>query len=188
MFHLLLLVAVALGVGFGLSWYALNDGRLGGARQLGPWAAWPDLGSPAPNPYTRALLARTGALQLGRSEGLQFIATADSAGEPLDLACRYRVEGPTPAASLWTLAAVGPDGRNVASAGTPPNLDSAHVARTNDGIAIINVSSRLAGQNWLEVTGNGPFSLVLTFYDTQLASNLGADPATMPAITRGECA
>ena len=188
MVHLLLLVAVALGVGFGLSWYALNDGRLFGTRQIGPWAAWPDLGAPSPNPYTRANLARTGALQLGRSEGLQFIAAIDSAGEPLDLACLYRIEGPTPAASLWTLAAIGPDGVNVASPGTPPNLDSVHVTRTNDGIAIINVSSRLASQNWLEVNGSGPFSLVLTFYDTQLATGLGADPDLMPSITRGKCA
>jgi len=42
--NLLLMLAVALAVGFGLSWYALNDGRLFGAAQIGPWTAWPRAG------------------------------------------------------------------------------------------------------------------------------------------------
>ena len=55
------MVAIALGLGFGLSWYALTDGRYFGAAQIGPWAAWPRAGLPSPDPYTRAYLARTGA-------------------------------------------------------------------------------------------------------------------------------
>jgi len=52
--NLLLMLVVALAIGFGLSWYALSDGRLFGAAQIGPWIAWPRAGSPAPDPYTRA--------------------------------------------------------------------------------------------------------------------------------------
>ena len=66
--NLLLMLVVALAIGFGLSWYALTDGRLFGAAQLGPWIAWPRAGSPAPDPYTRAYLARSGALQLGQGQ------------------------------------------------------------------------------------------------------------------------
>ena len=75
--RLLLAIAVALGIGFGLSYYALTDGRLFGAVQIGAWTAWPDSGAPAPNPYTRGHIVRESALQLGRAEGLQFVATTD---------------------------------------------------------------------------------------------------------------
>src|SRR3990170_4069258 len=102
------MIAVALGIGFGLSWYALSDGRLFGALQVGPWAAWPEAGAPAPDPYTKAHLSRTGALQLGQSEGLQFIASTDSDGRPLLRNCRYRIDGATPVATFWTLVALDP--------------------------------------------------------------------------------
>ncbi|MBL8593796.1 MAG: hypothetical protein JNK01_14015, partial [Devosia sp.] len=96
--HLGAMLLVALVVGFGLSWYALSDGRLFGAIEIGPWSAWRDVGIPAPDPYTRAFIARSGALELGASEGIQFIATTDSDNRRLDRACRYRIDGSTPAA------------------------------------------------------------------------------------------
>src|SRR4051812_26524999 len=76
--NLCLMLAVALALGFALSYYSLTDGRLVGAAQFGPWSAWPRAGSPTPDPYTKAYLARTGALQLGQAEGVQLVATADS--------------------------------------------------------------------------------------------------------------
>ena len=62
--HLLLLIGVALSFGFGLSWFAINDGRLFGVSQIGPWLTWSAAGSPAPDPYTRAYLSRSGALPI----------------------------------------------------------------------------------------------------------------------------
>ena len=64
-----------------------------GAIEIGPWTAWRDVGVPDPDPYTRAYIARTGALQLGASEGLQFVATSDSDNRRLDRDCRYRIDG-----------------------------------------------------------------------------------------------
>ncbi len=187
LFHLLTFFAVALAVGFGLSYFALSDGRLFGAIRVGPWAAWPEVGVPNPDPYTRAHLARAGALQLGRSEGIQFVAEQDSAGAALDRSCAYRLEGPTPVATFWTLAAVDDMGSNIAAVGTPLALDSARVVRRADGIAIVNVSAQLAPQNWLEIGGTGPFALVLTFYDTQVFSVLGSSVTALPSIVRGTC-
>src|SRR5687768_3972664 len=113
------MIAVALSVGFGLSYYALTDGRLFGVARVGPWTAWPDVGSNTPNPYTRGHLAREASLQLGQSEGLQFSADTDSQGEPLTLDCGYRIEGKTPLATFWTLVAVDSFGRNLAAQGQP---------------------------------------------------------------------
>ena len=72
------MIAVAIVVGFGLSYYALGDGRLFGALRVGPWLAWPAIGATAPDPYTRAYLARSGVLPLGQGEGVTFTAGSDS--------------------------------------------------------------------------------------------------------------
>jgi hypothetical protein len=187
LFRLLGMIAVALAVGFGLSYYALTDGRVLGALRVGPWAAWPGVGVAAPDPYTRAYLARTGALQLGRSEGIAFTATGDSDGRPLDRACRYRITGTTPIASFWTLQAVAPDGRNIARPDGLLALQSREVARANDGSLVLYVSRALAPDNWLEITGNGPFQLILTLYDASSISGTGISVESLPAIAREAC-
>jgi hypothetical protein len=188
-FHLILMAAVALCVGFGLSAYALSEGAFAGVVHIGPWIAWPDSGQPEPNPYSRAYVARAGALQLGRSEGLQFTATTDSAGQPLDRACRYRIAGNTPVATFWTLVAVDPDWTNIASADGLPALRSSMLARANDGSIIAYVSRGLSPWNWLGITGNGRFQLVLTLYDTSLLQGFGGESANLlPSITREACA
>lgn len=186
-FYLLMMSAVALCVGFGLSYYALTDGRLFGVAQVGPWHAWPDVGSSAPNPYTRGHLARTAAFELGQAEGLQFTATADSDGQPLTRACSYRVDGKTPLASFWTLVAVDDAGINIAAPDVAPAIRSTDIVRNDDGSIPVNVGTRLMPGNWLELTGSGPFSLVLRLYDTAVFSGFSSDES-MPAIIRGDCA
>jgi hypothetical protein len=189
-FVLLLLasIAVALATGFGLSYYALTDGRLFGAAQIGPWISWPDLGSSAPNPYSRGHLTRESALQLGRAEGLQFVATTDSAGETLDLSCTYRLVGHVPVSSFWTLVAVDGDGVNLAAPDTDLALRSSEIVRENSGAMIVHVGRSLSPGNWLELAGEGSFSLKLTLYDTTAFSGFSSDNDTMPTITRGDCA
>jgi hypothetical protein len=184
--YLLMMIAVALSVGFGLSYYALTDGRLFGVARVGPWTAWPDVGSNAPNPYTRGHLAREASLQLGQAEGLQFVATTDSAGEPLDLACSYRIEGKTPLATFWSLVAVDPQGRNLAAEGQPLALRSTDIARANDGSTLVYVGTTLQPSNWLELAGQGLFALELTLYDTAVFSGFSSDES-MPAIVQEDC-
>lgn len=189
-FVLLLLasIVIALATGFGLSYYALTDGRLFGAAQLGPWISWPDLGSSAPNPYSRGHLTREAALQLGRAEGLKFVATTDSDGEALDLSCAYTLEGHVPVSSFWTLVAVNGEGVNLAAPGADLALRSSEIVRNNAGSMVIHVGKNLAPGNWLELAGGGPFALELTLYDTTAFSGFSSDNDTMPTITRGNCA
>jgi len=183
------MVVVALALGFGLSWYALSDGGLFGASRSGPWKAWRDVGVPAPDPYTRAYIARTGALELGAGEGLEFVATTDSDDRRLDRACRYRIDGRTPAARFWTLVPVAPeDGASIARPDGPAGFHSARLSRAGDGSVELYVSKLISPQNWLEITGEGPFNLVLTFYDTSNLSSVGTDATMLPAIIREGCA
>lgn len=189
-FVLLLLTAIALALatGFGLSYYALTDGRLFGAAQIGSWVSWPDLGSAAPNPYSRGHLTRAAMLQLGRAEGLQFVATTDSAGDALDLSCSYRLDGHVPVSSFWTLVAVDGQGINLAAPGADLALRSSEVVRNNDGSMTVHVGKSLSPGNWLELAGTGAFSLLLTLYDTTAFSGFSSDNDIMPVISRGDCA
>lgn len=182
------MVAVALVIGFGLSWYALSDGRFFGAIDVGPWTAWRDAGSPTPDPYTRAFVSRNGALQLGASEGLQFIATTDSDGQRLDRGCRYRIDGTTPVATFWTLVPTALDGAPIARPGGPAAFHSARIARAADGSMLLYVGKTLSPYNWLEIVGDGPFALALTLYDTSSFTGVGLNVASLPAIIREACA
>lgn len=185
--NLLLMLAVALVTGFGLSWYAVTDGRFFGAYQSGPWTTWLRAGVPDPDPYTRAYLARNSGLQLGLSEGIQFIATTDSDGRSLNRDCRYRVDGNTPTATFWTLVPFGPDGSAITERDGVTDLVSSRVARANDGSLQIYIGKRLAPLNWLEITGEGAFSLALTLYDTTLFSGISSNQTTLPSIIREAC-
>jgi len=185
--RLLAAIATALTVGFGLSYYALTDGRLFGAISLGPWTAWPDVGSPTPNPYTRGHLTREAALQLGRSEGLQFVAGADSDGAMLDLGCSYQLTGRVPVSTFWTLSAIDAAWVNLAAPGTEAALRSSEIVRETDGAFQIHVGTLLRPGNWLELAGEGEFQLVLTLYDTTALSTFAASNVNMPSITLEQC-
>lgn len=186
--NLIVMLAVALSTGFGLSWYALTDGRMVGALQAGPWTTWAQAGAPDPDPYTRAYITRTSALQLGRAEGLQLVATVDSDGRTLDRSCRYRVDGRTPTATFWTLVPVDGSGVNVARADGPPGFQSNRIARANDGSMQLYFSRALSPLNWIELQGDGPFSLVLSLYDTTIFSAVGStETIALPSIIREAC-
>jgi hypothetical protein len=182
-----LMLAVALAVGFGLSWYALTDGRLFGAYQAGPWVSWTKAGAPDPDPYTRAYLARAGALQLGVAEGLQLVAVVDSDNRPLERTCTYRVDGRTPTATFWTLLPIGPDGATIARNDGPPGFHSGRLARATDGSLQLYVGPSPRPLNWLETTGEGTFTLVLSLYDTVFLTGIGANETQLPAIIREQC-
>lgn len=186
--HLLLLIGVALAFGFGLSWFAVTDGRLFGVTQVGPWSTWREAGSPTPDPYTRAYIARAASLQLGASEGQQFVASVDSDGRPLSRSCRYRIDGTTPVATFWTLTAVDADGTLITRPDTPKALSSTRIARANDGAMELYVSRSLAPRNWLEITGDGPFTLTLDLYDTSSIGGAGTAVLALPSIIREACA
>ena len=183
------MLGIALVLGFGLSWYALTDGKLFGTIEIGPWTAWRDVGRPSPDPYTRAFIVRSGGLELGAGEGLQFVATTDSDGRPLTRECGYLVSGQTPTAKFWTLVAVAPDtGALLARPDGPPAMVSSRLARSADGGIAIHIGKQLQPLNWYELTGSGPFSLMLTLYDS--SSPTGATPGSfvLPAIERERCA
>jgi hypothetical protein len=184
----LLVIAIAIGLGGGSVWYALDAQSGVGAIRIGPWTAFPDIGTPQADPYTQARTAREGVLSLGRAEGLTFVAEKDSGGEPLRRECAYAIDGGFPTARFFTLYAADAS-LDVIDTATPRRavLQSYQLLRRPDDTALISTGRHPLPGNWLAVTGTGPLYFVLTFYDTPIAASTGLSDVRLPAIRKGSC-
>ena len=180
-------IVIALAVGVSSAWYAVERGRLFGAVTVGGWTAWPQEGSATADPYSLAMLARTGEVPLGAGEGLSFTAEKDSAGEPLSGKCVYVVSGETPAARLWTLTAYDEAGRLMVNVAHRPGFHSREIVRDPNGNMRITVSASVEPGNWLPVAPVDRFKLVLRFYDTPLTTGSQIADLVMPAIQKAGC-
>lgn len=184
---LVIALVVATAIGFSTAWVAVERGPLFGAVTAGAWTAWPRSGSAAADPYSLAMLARTGEVPLGAGEGLAFTAERDGDGEPLTGRCGYQVSGQTPAARLWTLTAYDATGRLMVNPAHRPGFHSREIVRRADGGFVINVSSKVQAGNWLPIAPVERFRLVLRLYDTPLTTGGQIADLVMPAIVRSDC-
>ena len=184
-------VIVALtGVALGLAatWFSIEEGRGFGAVRAGPWIGWPRAGSPTADPYARAAISRTGEVPLGLAEGLSFLARIDSGGRPLQRNCVYNIEPPVPVARYWSVSISTPDGAAISNDFDRSGITSSEIIRTGANNFKIVLSSDVAPGNWLPLTAEGPFVLVLRLYDTSVSAATSALKAVdMPAIKRGAC-
>ena len=187
-FKTLVAVVVGLSLGLAMTYLSVERGLGFGAVRAGPWTGWPKTGSRDADPYARAVLSRTGETPLGSAEGLSFIARNDSNGSLLDSACDYVVSSPVPPARWWTLTPLAPDGRLLDNSAHIHGVTSAELVRSVDGDFQITISHAARAGNWLPVTPNKPFLLLLRLYDTTISATASAlDNAAMPSITRGQC-
>lgn len=195
-FKRIIIALIGLGLGLGATYYAVERGQdrgfgtglIFGAVTAGPWTGWPRSGTRDADPYARALFARNGETPLGLTEGLTFLARADSSGRPLDPSCDYAVNGPIPAARFWTLSALNPEGRILPARSERHGFTSSEILRDQSGAFEIRVSAFARPGDWLEVAPSQPFVLMLRLYDTALsASPHSVTAGVMPAIAREGC-
>lgn len=183
-----LTLVIAIGGGAGSVWLALERDFEFGTVAIGNWTAYPKRGTPAADPYSKARFSREADLALGHAEGLVFTATRDASGAPLRLECDYRVEGSLPPARFWTLSARTAQRHLVAADGARvPALHSYALMRQQDNTVTTTISRNPVPGNWLAVTGNGEFALVLTLYDTAVASSARIAEVELPQVLREGC-
>ena len=72
-FLILATLAIAIGGGAASVWYALQAQEGIGAITIGSWTAYPNMGAPDADPYSKARVAREGVLALGRAEGPRLL-------------------------------------------------------------------------------------------------------------------
>ncbi|WP_309084094.1 DUF1214 domain-containing protein [Chelativorans sp.] len=187
-FLTLVTLAVAIGGGAASAWMILENVPPVGAVAAGPWTAFPDAGTPEADPYSRARFTREGGIPLGRSEGLVFTASRDSAERALRRACTYRIEGTIPAARLWTLHAADPSGMPLAPKGRRQAALHSGMILHREGVPFaITISPHPAPDNWLAVTGSGPMQLVFTLLDTPVSTGVSLGELAMPDILQVRC-
>lgn len=187
---LLVLVSLAIAVGGGAAsvWYAL--GSIGGIDSISVsgWTAYPDAGTPQADPYSKARIAREASLPLGRAEGLPFFTAHDEAGNLLSRDCTYQIKGQFPPARFWTLqVAVADRLQRALSRDRTTGLTSYGVVREADNSVSITASRTAAPGNWLTVAGTSPMTLILTLYDTPVASNENISEIRLPQVSRVRC-
>lgn len=183
-----IVLVVAIGGGSASVWLALNASEGIGAAVIGGWTAFPDVGTPHADTYSKARFAREGGLSLGRAEGITFVATEDSSGDGLRRQCTYQIEGQIPSARFWTLYAA--DEQRVVLPPTVrriPALHSQEMLRTVDGAISITASRHPAPGNWLGLSGAGPMQFVLTLYDTPAATSSRVFEISLPQVLKVGC-
>jgi len=183
---LLVLIALVVAIGGGAAsvWYALSAAEGVGVVSIGGWSAYPDMGTPEADPYSKARVAREGLLTLGRAEGLAFVARRDASGEPLLRECRYTIEGMVPPARIWTVYVAD---RDLAAVAPGRSLNAQEALFQPDNRLKISVGAGPAPGNWLETSGRGPMAVVLTLYDTPAAVGTGLSDTALPRIVKVGC-
>jgi hypothetical protein len=129
---------LAIGGGAWSLWRVLDNTQGTGALTIGAWTAFPNIGSPDADPYSRARTSREGILALGSAEGIAFTATTDSAGDTLRSECSYRIEGDVPASRFWTLVAT----TDQPAEENPQRLPALNSSRSCGGLTIASRSRR----------------------------------------------
>ncbi len=186
--ELFAILFIGLSLGGALAWVSIQSNHGFGALSAGQWTAWPKAGSVSADPYSKAKVAADGDVPLGAAEGLTFQARTDRQGERLLRQCQYMITGKTPRARLWTLTAQAENDRVIFNAdGRPASLVSRSLLRRQDGSFQLQTGPNFAPQNWLEVTGSGPYVLLLRLYDSPVTSTGEIEGSEMPEITRREC-
>ena len=176
---------IAAGVGLGSTWFALTHGAGFGTLRIGAWVAQPKAGTADIDPYSRAAIARIGALPVSLGDGVAFVATLDDQRRPLDGRCDVRISGTTPAARYFTITLYDPDGKLVANSLDRHGFTSEELFRNQDGSFAIEVSPRARPGNWLPTGGVERYVMVMRFYDTSVGVATRAErEAPMPSITR----
>src|SRR6202008_3721538 len=103
-------VCVAVSLALGSAYLGVFSMRGGDAQvSNGAWQTNLATGSSAADPYLRTYIALTGVLALNKSETIYYEANRDSAGEPLDGKCSYRIDGKDPDARWWSITVYGKD-------------------------------------------------------------------------------
>jgi hypothetical protein len=197
-FDMALYGSMALVLGLGTAWYAIDNGTRLTIESDGPWQHWSLAGDPSSDPYTRAHFARAGWLPLAPAEGAYYAAYRDSTGSTLYADCEYDVAGLPAKGRWWSLSAYDPSGRVLPSPTGLRAINAATAMPGPRGAVAIRVSRQPSPGNWLPVSGSNRMVLMLRVYgQNPTGSNLAAaasasaapppDEGTGPTISRIDC-
>lgn len=154
-----------------------------GRLKIGQWDAFPQAGTQDADAYARARAAKRGDISLGRTEGLIFQLWRDNRNHPLKSQCTYRLKGFLPETRLFTLYAADHELRpQWVDDKLPTELFSGNVIWDQDGALSVLISPQARARNWLATRGNNEYGLILTLYDTPIATSTALQKLNMPTV------
>lgn len=177
--------AVGLSLGVGAAYRRIHTGALGASSAIGPWTTGKDYGTASAGAYTRAVVALRGILALPAHEARYYNAAVDSAGEPLDGKCRYRLSGRAIPAKWWSVTLYDHQGYLVPNQAKTFSVESARVP--NPGGWTIEVAPAQQAGLWLPTGRIDRFELTLRTYlpDDGGIGNLSREQ--LPSIVKEGC-
>jgi hypothetical protein len=186
--NIVCVLIVAAAIGLSLTDYVARHGSPFGALRIGPWTAYPKIGTQDADPYSRAVMARSGELPLGSGDGLEFLARTDDAGRAFEGRCDLKLSGSTPQARYWTLALYDPGGRVIPNALGRYGMTSGEIIRDADGRFDITIAPSVRPGNWIPSGQVLTYVLALRLYETTAAAaSLIGRARSMPTLRMGPC-
>jgi hypothetical protein len=183
-------VIVGLVIGGGGAIYALKHSTIGGDSYRG-WMGSKLTGSTAADPYTRAMIAKSGLLALNRSETIYFTLTKDEHGRALTQNCAYQLKGGPFPARWWSVTIYAADDYLPKNHDGAFSIDDTRTQKDPGGGWTAAVSLQRPGPggapNWISTWDAGNFSLTLRLYNP--SPEAAADPHVIafPQITTQSC-
>ncbi len=180
----------ALALGLWSAWYMMAHGVPFATGKIGPWLVWYEAGNPQADPYTKAYLARSGRLPIISTGALYYHASSDEAGEPLDAACEYYIDGGPLNAEWWSLAAYDGTGRLIPNKAGRHSFNRSDIARQPDGSYRVVLGPTAQPGNWLPSGRSGPVRLLLRIYiprDSDDALKGRVLERSLPELTKARC-
>jgi hypothetical protein len=181
---------VGLVVGVGSAIVVLKRSTFG-AEMVSGWVGSKLAGSTAADPYTRAMIAKSGLLALNRSETIYFTLTKDERGRALTQNCAYQLKGGPLPARWWSLTIYAADDFLPKNHDAAFSIDDTRTQKDPGGGWTAAVSLQRPGPggapNWISTWDAKTFSLTLRLYNP--SPEAAADPHVIafPRITTLSC-
>jgi len=115
-----------------------------------------------------------------------FEANQDSAGQPLDGKCSYRIDGSNPDARWWSITVYGTDHYLLPNSSKRYSVTKTNVVRSADGSFSVRLSTTPEEGNWIATSENG-FELTLRLYNPGTSVRERPDAVTLPSVTKEAC-
>ncbi|MDZ4866772.1 MAG: DUF1214 domain-containing protein [Alphaproteobacteria bacterium] len=180
---LVLAAVLGLGSAYVVARYAMQGDTV---VANGPWAGNLAAGGTGADIYTRTSIALTGLLALNKDETIYYNATKDSAGEALDGACTYRIEGRDPDARWWSFTVYGKDHFLIDTPTKRYSISKTSVVRTAEGAFVVRLSTTEEPNNWIATSPDG-FQITLRLYNPNASVKDNPATAPLPAIVKEAC-
>lgn len=183
-----LLAAAVIGIlaGAGSAFAVLANGEMIGSVRQGEWLGNRNAGSTAADPYTRAVIARTGLLALSREETIYFTAYEDAPGQTLRENCSYELSGGPLPARWWSVTIYAPDNYLPVNGDEAQSVDATRIGDAGAWTARVSPTRDVAA-NWISSRNAGDFSLTLRLYHPSPEARASAASIPFPRIRRLDC-